>query len=189
MAGGNIVFFATGNRHKVAELEAVLSGCGYRVQSVSTPKIEVQADSLVEIAVHAASMAYLSLGRPVAVEDAGLFVDALSGFPGPYSSYVYKTIGIKGLLRLMEDVEDRSASFLSVIAYAGPWGVKVFTGKVRGIITREPRGEKGFGFDPVFAPEGADGRTFAEMGLEEKNKWSHRARAAREMCRWLVEAG
>ena len=187
MGDGKVVLFATGNQHKVAELSMVLGECGYRVQLASAPKIEVQSDNLVEIAVHAVSTAYLALGRPVAVEDAGLFVDALSGFPGPYSSYVYKTIGVRGLLRLMEGVEDRSARFLSVIAYAGPWGVRVFTGQVQGVITREPRGGQGFGFDPIFSPYGAAGRTFAEMSLEEKNKWSHRARAAREMCEWLVD--
>ncbi len=182
-----LVLFATGNRHKLAELDAVLSGCGYRAEAAGVPKLELQADTLEEIAVAAAATAYAAAGRPVAVEDAGLFVDSLNGFPGPYTSYVYKTLGIRGLLRLLEGVADRSAEFRSVIAYAGPWGVRVFTGTVRGRIALEPRGSGGFGYDPVFIPEG-ETRTFAEMSLEEKNRYSHRAAAARQLCRWLREA-
>ncbi|NOZ89276.1 MAG: RdgB/HAM1 family non-canonical purine NTP pyrophosphatase, partial [Crenarchaeota archaeon] len=131
-----------------------------------------------------AAAAYALTGTPVAVEDAGLFVDALSGFPGPYSSYVYKTIGVHGILRLLEGEENRAARFVSVIAYAGPWGVQLFRGEVKGSIAAEPRGSGGFGFDPIFIPEGAD-KTFAEMNIEEKNMYSHRARAARKLCSWL----
>lgn len=181
------ILFATSNRHKLAELDAVLRGCGYRAEAAAAPKMELQADSLEEIAVAAAAAAYAATGRPVAVEDAGLFVDALNGFPGPYTSYVYKTLGVPGLLRLLEGVANRAAEFRSVIAYAGPWGVKVFAGRVRGRIAKEPRGTGGFGYDPVFIPEG-EARTFAEMTLEEKNRYSHRAAAARELCRWLQEA-
>ncbi len=182
-----VVRFATGNKHKVEELSHVLQTCGVKVEPVSVAKVEIQSDRLENIAATAASLAYSILGEPVAVEDAGLFVDALRGFPGPYSSYVYKTIGFDGLLRLLGDTRERGAGFVSIIAYAGPWGVRLFRGEVRGRIALEPRGRGGFGFDPVFIPEG-DTRTFAEMSLEEKNRFSHRARAAREMCRWLREA-
>ncbi len=179
-----VVYFATSNRHKLEELNAALRGCGARAEPVEAPKLELQGESLEEIAAAAASLAYSILHRPVAVEDAGLFVEALNGFPGPYSSYVFRTIGYWGLLKLMDGVEERSAFFKSVVAYAGPWGVKLFTGIVRGFIAYEPRGSKGFGFDPVFIPEGSD-KTFAEMEVEEKNRFSHRAKAARALCEWL----
>jgi len=178
------VLFATGNRHKLEELGRVLRECGLVPRTVDVAKLEVQSDDIGVVAAYAAVHAYSVLGRPVLVEDAGLFVNALGGFPGPYSSYVYKTIGLNGLLKLLEGVRERTAVFRSALAYAGPWGVVVFKGEVRGRIAEEPRGSAGFGFDPVFIPEGVE-RTFAEMSTEEKNRISHRARAARKFCDWL----
>lgn len=179
------ILFATQNKHKLEELQAVLGSCGYMVKPATAPKIEVQSTSLETVAVYAAVAAYNYLGEPVAVEDAGLFIKAFNGFPGPYSSYAYKTIGVQGILKLLEGVTDRRAYFKSVIAYAGPWGVRVFTGIVHGYIASEARGAHGFGFDPIFTPRGST-KTFAEMGIEEKNLYSHRARAAQKLCRWLT---
>ncbi len=181
-----VILFATQNMNKVEELRAVLESCGYSVEPIDTPKVEIQSSSLETIAAYAAIIAYNHLGKPVVVEDAGLFIDALRGFPGPYSSYVYKTIGVQGILRLLEGVSERTAYFKSVIAYAGPWGVELFIGVVRGRIVEEARGSQGFGFDPIFVPEGSN-KTFAEMSIEEKNRYSHRARAASKFCEWLTE--
>lgn len=183
--GARIIAIATSNKHKVEEINNILSGCGYRVEPVNVPKIEVQSASLVEVATFAAATAYHVLHRPVIVEDAGLFVEALNGFPGPYSAYVYKTIGISGLLRLLEGESNRKAVFRSVIALAHRGGVEIFTGETRGAISLEPRGSQGFGFDPVFVPLG-ETRTFAEMSIEEKNRFSHRGRAAKKLCEWLT---
>jgi len=184
--GMGVIRVATGNRHKIEELNRILRGCGYRAEPAPVYKVELQLDDLAAIAAHAAAHAYAVSSVPVLVEDAGLFVDALGGFPGPYSSYVYRTIGVKGLLRLMEGAASRRAVFRSALAYAGPWGVALFVGETRGRIIEEPRGVGGFGFDPVFAPDGVE-KTFAEMSIEEKNKYSHRARAARLLCKWLRE--
>ncbi len=183
---GTSIAIATSNLHKVEEINNVLSECGYRVEPVDAPKVEVQSDSLVEIVLFAASTAYHVLHKPVIVEDAGLFIESLSGFPGPYSSYVYKTIGISGVLRLLSGKANRRAIFKSAIALAHQSGVVVFEAEVLGRITNEPRGTKGFGFDPIFVPSGSD-KTFAEMSLEEKNKLSHRGKAARKLCTWLKE--
>jgi len=119
------------------------------------------------------------------VEDAGLFVEALKGFPGPYSAYVYRTLGTRGILKLMENVEDRAASFRSVVVFSSPEHQPVcFSGEVKGRISMEERGDSGFGFDPIFEPEAGDGRTFAEMTTEEKNRYSHRAEALRRFAKW-----
>jgi len=124
----------------------------------------------------------------VFVEDAGLFIDALNGFPGPYSSYVYRTIGVEGVLKLVEG-KSRGAAFVSVIALYHPGkGVRVFKGMCRGVIAQHPRGFSGFGFDPIFIPEGV-GKTFAEMREDEKNKLSHRGEAARKLIEWLKNTG
>ncbi len=179
---GKEIAIATSNIHKIRELEQVLSKCSIRLRQVDIPKIEIQSEDLQLVAINAAIAVYNILREPVIVEDAGLFVEALSGFPGSYSSYVFKTIGINGILRLLEGVEDRRAYFESVIALAHNRGVLCVRGRVYGSIATEPRGSGGFGFDPIFVPEGST-KTFAEMSLEEKNKYSHRGRAARELCR------
>ncbi len=180
------LYLATSNRHKVEEIALALAQYGIEVVAVKAEKLEIQSRSLEEIALTAAKN-LSEMDAPVAVEDAGLFIRALRGFPGPYSHYAYDTIGIPGVLKLLEGVEDRRAVFVSVIAVKTPDGrVEAFRGEVEGIITREPRGTRGFGFDPIFQPLGAS-KTFAEMTIEEKNAYSHRAKAARALAEWLVK--
>ena len=121
--------------------------------------VEVQDDSLKSIAKTSATDAVGKCGLPIIVEDAGLFIEALNGFPGPYSSYVYRTLGTEGILKLMKNVDEREAYFQSVVAFSSPEEVpKCFHGKVKGKIFREVRGRPGFGFDPIFEPSGSRGR-------------------------------
>jgi len=181
------LYIATSNRHKVEEIELALAPYGIMVVQVPLAKLEIQSSDLEEIALTAAR-SLREMDAPVAVEDAGLFIRALRGFPGPYSHYVYETIGIRGVLRLLEGVSDRRASFVSVIAVKMPDGrTLAFRGEVEGTITSEPRGERGFGFDPIFQPLGSS-RTFAEMTVEEKNACSHRARAAKALADFLLKS-
>lgn len=173
-----ILYLLTGNRHKVEEIREVAERYGIEILPIDGYKLEIQSDSLEEIAATSAYIAHVLLKKPVLVEDAGLFINALGGFPGPYSSYVYKTIGLHGILRLMEDVEDRRACFKSAAAIVDGLVSLVASGEVCGYITREPRGTGGFGFDPIFTPgDQASWKTFAEMDVAEKNRYSHRARA------------
>jgi XTP/dITP diphosphohydrolase len=178
----------TGNRHKLEELSAVLKPYGVSLYQLAVGKFEVQSDSIEEIALAAARHAYSQLRVPLIADDSGLFIDSLNGFPGPYSSYAYKTIGIQGILRLLHASRSRRACFRAAIAAVIPPYEKVFTGQICGYIAHEPRGSGGFGFDPIFVPDEGDGRTFAEMSLEEKNSISHRARAARALGEWLLRA-
>ncbi|BAN90194.1 XTP/dITP diphosphatase [Aeropyrum camini] len=178
------ILLVTGNRGKLEEAREVLGEYGVEVEQAQAWKLEVQSESLEEIALQAARIAYAQLRRPLAVEDAGLFINALNGFPGPYSSYAYKTIGIPGVLRLLEGAADRRGCFRAAVAYIAPLVERVFTGEVCGSIAREPRGSQGFGFDPIFIPEGYT-RTFAELGPGVKNRISHRARAFRRLGEWL----
>ena len=111
---------------------------------------------------------------------------SLGGFPGAYAAFVNRTIGPEGLLRLMSGSSNRSAEFVSAVAFVGHSpGPRVFVGRLRGNISLRPRGSHGFGFDPVFVPAGLQ-RTLAELTLEEKCALSHRAKALRAMGRWLV---
>ena len=177
----------TTNKGKLEEFEQLFKqyNLRYRVELLKTK--EIQSSDLREIAKESVLYAYNILREPVLVEDAGLFIDSLNGFPGPYSSYVYKTIGVGGLLKLMNNIEERSASFKSVIGFYSPYtGIKFFAGEVRGSISYEPRGVSGFGFDPIFIPDEGDGRTFAEMEVHEKNKISHRGRSSKKFIEWIT---
>jgi len=185
---GRVVFFATGNVHKFNEARSILTGLDIAVGMLRVKDTEIQSDSLVEIAQASARDVFKRCGLPVIVEDAGLFIDALNGFPGPYAAYVYKTIGNAGLLKLMTGVENRQAVFQSAIAYCDgdAEAAVVFEGEAAGKITKEERvgnGKSGFGFDPIFKPSGS-AKTFAEMTLEEKNGFSHRAKAVRKIAEW-----
>jgi XTP/dITP diphosphohydrolase len=211
-----VLRYVTTNEGKVAEAREYLDD----VSALDFDYTEIQSDSLGAIAARGAREAHAHADEPVIVDDAGLFVDALSGFPGPYSAYVEDTVGVEDVGRLAarkgEADEDRAA-FRCVIAYCdgeafaaspdpvdrgdrvsaaatGPDGgdttdadsdasgppVKLFEGAVRGRIV-EPRGDGGFGYDPIFEH---DGRTLAEMSTAEKNAISHRGRALAKFAEW-----
>ena len=183
---GAEIFFLTRNRKKFEEASEILRGFGIRALSMPEERLEIQSDDLCEIAKFSSSEASRARGVPLISEDAGLFVDSLGGFPGPYSSYAFRTIGVGGLLKLLDGIAERGAEFRSAVSFCAPGlGPVCFLGRVRGWITEEARGSQGFGFDPVFVPEGGGDRTFAEMGLEEKNKYSHRAKALEKFARWF----
>jgi len=172
---------------KWAEFRELLSAYGIEASLIRAELREIQSSDVAEIARVSVEEALDRFGDDVIVEDAGLYIDALHGFPGPYSSYVYKTIGLSGVLKLMEGKTARSASFVSALAYASRLrGILVFKGVCRGEIAHEQRGTGGFGFDPIFIPEEGDGRTFAEISLEEKNRISHRYKSTREFASWYI---
>lgn len=193
---GKVVFFATGNIHKFNEARVVLAEYGLAAGMLRVKALEIQSDNLTEIATSSAVEARKRCHLPLIVEDAGLFVDALKGFPGPYAAYVYKTVENSGLLKLMENVQNRKATFRSAIAYCDNDSGKTvcFEGETAGEITAKERMtsfESAFGFDPIFQPTG-NKRTFAEMTLTEKNGISHRAQAIRKFAKWYkthVDAG
>ncbi|MBS7616592.1 XTP/dITP diphosphatase [Candidatus Bathyarchaeota archaeon] len=183
---GKVIFFATGNIHKFNEARQVLSRHKITVGMLKVKTLEIQSENLEEIAKTSVVHAFRQCDIPIIVEDAGLFVEALNGFPGPYASYVYKTISNEGLLKLMEKNMNRRAKFQSVVAYFSEEldTPLCFKGEVWGEITEKiRRGCSGFGFDPIFKPFGSQ-KTFAEMSITEKNKYSHRAKAFRKFAKW-----
>ena len=180
------VYFATGNRAKYLEAAQIAATYGIHLRHLRLAKQEIQAQWLTEIVTFAAKQAEEATQHAVVCEDAGFFVKALMGFPGPYSSYVFKTLGINGIMKLMTKVKNRAASFSSAVAYCEPGHRSVcFTGTVKGVVSTEPRGSYGFGFDPIFVPSKGDGRTFAEMQTHEKNAFSHRANAFKRFSKWF----
>ena len=185
---GRVVFFATNNIHKFAEAREVLAEHKLAVGMLKVKALEIQSDDLEEIAMKSVADAFHRCNLPIIVEDAGLFIDSLHGFPGPYSAYVYRTIGNEGLLKLMKNTENRSARFRSVIAYNSTElkSSACFKGEVTGKITKKQRQQKrelGFGFDPIFKPDKSE-KTFGEMSPLEKNRYSHRAQALRKFAKW-----
>ena len=180
------VTFASTNQNKFLEAQAILAPFGISVDFGNISLVELQSDSLEEIAREKAGSAFEQIGKPVIVEDDGLFINALKGFPGQYSSFVFKTIGNEGILKLLEHTTDRSASFRSLIAYHDGRTISVSEGRVEGRIPTVPS-QGGWGYDPIFVPAGSS-LTFAEL-KEEKNKFSHRWRGLAKFAEFLLASG
>lgn len=196
----NIVF-ATNNRHKLEEISALL-GDSFGILGLKDLDIEEEIpedhDTLEENASQKAWYIYNRTGKSCFADDTGLEVEALDGAPGVYSAR-YSRIGtpvfpdlepaegnIKKLLLAMEGINERSAQFRTVISLVLGGEEHRFEGVIKGVITTDSSGSLGFGYDPVFRPEGYT-QTFADMVLSQKNQISHRARAVRKLAQFLKE--
>ena len=193
------VVVATGNAHKVTEIEAILApvmpGTSFYAlgELGDFPEPVENGDSFTENAIIKAQAACEQTGLPAVADDSGLVVDALSGEPGIMSA---RWAGVHGddarnnakLMREMEGVadDDRTARFHSSVVLIYPDG-SVLTGEgdCEGMIGREPKGENGFGYDPLFWPAETPGRTMAELEPAEKNAISHRGYALADLARQL----
>ncbi len=185
-----ILHFATGNANKFEEAKAYLEGNvpGLALKQLKVNLPELQADSLAEVAKFKVEGAARICKGNVFVEDAGLFVPALNGFPGVFSAEVKKMLDCKGILKLMEDYTDpeKRAAYFEVCTclFLKKTGeVKAFMGRIDGTLSFEERGKQGFGFDPIFISSEPAGnvKTFAEMELEEKNQVSHRSKSLQKL--------
>ena len=182
---GKIAYFVTSNIHKFLEARNILAEYKLATAKLRVEAIEIQDDNLENIARFSVLDAVNKCKLPVFVEDAGIFIEALKGFPGPYSKFVFNTVTLKGILKLMDGVENRNAYFMSVIAFASPQEQPIyFVGKVDGKISLQQKGKSGFGYDPIFIPDDGDGRTFAELTTKEKNRLSHRGEALKLFAEW-----
>jgi len=170
--------FVTSNENKLREAAEIL-GLDLDRADVDVP--EIQSLDFGEVAAAKALAVREALGSPpypVIVDDSGLAVVAWGGFPGPLTKWLMKSVGNAGLLRMLDAEDDRSACAICTVAVVDERGaIQIFRGVVEGEISCEPRGKGGFGFDPIFVPEGKT-RTYAEMG-SAKSADSHRARALR----------
>lgn len=145
---------------------------------------EVQADRLEKVVRFAAAILDDQIGGDYLIDDSGLFIDQYGGFPGVYSSYVQKRLGCAGILKLMTGAQVRSATFQTVFLLRRGGEHTVFSGECQGAIAEAERGRGGFGFDPIFLPDGSS-KTFAEMSVSEKNTVSHRSRAVEALAAYL----
>src|SRR5919109_4925203 len=169
------ITFASTNQNKFLEVQSILSTLSITVDFYQIPLVEIQSDSLKEIAEEKAKTAFAKVGRSVIVEDDGLFIDSLAGFPGQYSSFVFKTIGNDGILKLLAGSAKRSAYFSSVIAFYNGIILSISDGRVDGRISDRITEGGGWGYDPIFMPAGTN-LTFAQL-KKSKNEYSHRKRA------------
>jgi XTP/dITP diphosphohydrolase len=154
----------------------LLAEAGVKLTHADRTYPEIQADRLEKVVRFAARVLDDQIRGDYLLDDSGFFVDHLGGFPGVYSSYVYKRLGCAGILKLMDRVQARGATFETVFLLRGEESHEVFHGQCRGTVADQERGARGFGFDPIFVPDGTM-KTFAEMSLSEKNAVSHRGRA------------
>lgn len=181
------IYFATGNKNKFREVEAILGSGEIQIEPFSIQRVEVQSENLESVARFSLQVIKHQIPGPCFVEDAGLFIDTLNGFPGPYSSYVFKKIGNQGILDLLKGKQKREATFKSAIAYCRPdQEIQVVLGETIGHIGHEIRG-KGWGFDPIFVPGDKGGKTYGEMAPPAKNQISHRRKALDKLRNILLE--
>ena len=177
------LYFASSNIHKFEESQRILSNLGLNISLFKTTLEEIQSDSLSKIAERKAIDAYTKVQKPVIIEDDGLFINSLNGFPGPYSSYVYDTIGNKGIIRLLENIESRNAKFVAIIAYCnGVDDVQLFESSIPGKISLSIE-KGGWGYDPIFIPDG-ESKTYANVS--DKDKFSHRSASLKKFSDWFM---
>src|SRR3989344_9693217 len=176
-------YFATSNKGKFAEAKEKFRAAGLKLKRKPVDLLEIQDDDLVKISKISAAPLVRIFKKPFFVEDAGFFVNALNGFPGPYTKYAYYSIGPKGILKLMQGKKNRSAYFVSAIVFRDGGREKVFKGICRGNVTHSVQGSRGFGFDPIFIPKG-ERKTFAS-DLSLKQRVSHRSLALRKLINYL----
>lgn len=178
------IYFVTSNKGKFEEVTDILSSFYVVQKDIGYP--EIQSSSLKEIIVFGLNSLQDTGIEKIIIEDSGLFIDAFQGFPGVYSAYIYQCIGSSGILKLMEGIANRRAVFRSMIGYRDNISdeVTLFEGSCKGFISEVLKGEQGFGFDPIFIPQGSN-LTFAQMTKQEKNRYSHRGKSVRKLKNFL----
>jgi XTP/dITP diphosphohydrolase len=165
--------FVTSNPNKWQEAQRIL---GYAIERVELELPEMQAETVTEVALFKARAAFEKLKRPVIVEDAGVELLGLGGFPGPYIKYWEKLGGLASICRAADGLGDRRVRAVCALGICSASGSDVVEGAVEGLLSLQPRGQSGFGWDAIFVPKG-EGRTFGEMSAAEKDARSHRRKA------------
>ena len=164
------ILFITGNKKKVEEVKAIT---GLNVSAKNLDIAEIQSLDVEEVAKAKALSAFNLTGCPVMVDDTGMNINSLNGLPGALVAWFLDNLKPEGILKIMANEKERGASVCTCIAYADQTGVFAFTGTIPGKVSETLKGENGFGYDPIFIPDGGD-KTYAEMTADEKNEISMR---------------
>lgn len=184
------IYFVSNNLNKYSEIESMLNDKIIDLDLKFCKKyiIEIQDEKIETIAMEKAKSAYNIVKKPILIEDDGLFINSLKGFPGQYSKFIFKSIGNKGIIRLLKGSSDRSAFFKSIFVYNDGIIAKVFYGKINGKISSTIT-QGGWGYDPIFIPlkrNNKKGITFAKLSqTNKKNELSHRRIAFYKFIKWF----
>ena len=184
------LYFVSNNLHKYSEIKSMSNDkiIGLDLKFCKQDIIEIQNEKIEKIAIEKAKSAYNIVKKPIIIEDDGLFIKSLNGFPGQYSKFILKSIGNIGIIRLLKGSSDRSAYFKSIFVYNDGIIIKVFYGKIIGKISSTIT-EGGWGYDPIFIPlnrNNKKGITFAKLSqTNKKNELSHRRIAFYKLIKWF----
>lgn len=184
------LYFVSNNLHKYSEIKSMSNDkiIGLDLKFCKQDIIEIQNEKIEKIAIEKAKSAYNIVKKPIIIEDDGLFIKSLNGFPGQYSKFILKSIGNIGIIRLLKGSSDRSAYFKSIFVYNDGIIIKVFYGKIIGKISSTIT-EGGWGYDPIFIPlnrNNKKGITFAKLSqTNKKNELSHRRIAFYKFIKWF----
>lgn len=182
------ILFGTSNLHKLQEARNIFSETKFEVIHYPVDLLEIQNSSVEKIAIF--SLEKLPpTDNEIFVEDTGLFIEGLNGFPGPYAAQTFKTLGNPGIIKLMYEIDNRKAFFESSVAFRDKNGkILAFTARCNGIISKKIFGEH-WGFDPIFVPLddlNPENKTFSQLGEEIKNNISHRSKALHMLKNFLI---
>ena len=176
------LYFATTNEGKLSEAQAILKT---EIESIGLEIDEIQSIDNKKVAIEKAKAYFKEVKKTLFVDDTSLIFNALKVFPGTYINDFTKVLGNDGVLSLLKGHKDRSATAIVTIAYTtNGKDVEVFEGKINGKIAIKPKGTDGHGWDPIFIPKG-NTKTFAQMKMDEKNKYSMRTKALQKFKKWL----
>lgn len=176
------ILFATTNKEKIKEAQEIL---GIHIEGIGLDIAETQSLEPKKVAVNKALAYFQKLQQPLFVEDVSLTFNSLNGLPGPYIDGFFTALGNEGLIKILSPFKDKSATAQTTLTYVDQDQEPIsFVGQVEGTISQQPLGENGFGWDPIFIPNGHI-KTFAQMTKEEKNSFSMRRLALIQMQKYL----
>ena len=176
------IVLVTGNKGKLAEARRL---CGADIEAVEVDLPEIQSLDLLTVLRAKGDEALRRLQRPLIVEETGLELTAMAGFPGPLVKWMLAAVGADGISRAAIAIGDDRVTARCALLLLEPGREVVAVGETRGRVVAPPRGDDGFGWDPIFIPEGED-RTYAQLRPEEKDRLSHRGRAWRALLKKLT---
>ena len=179
------ISFISSNIHKYQEIKVIFEhNPKIQVEHIQKHLKEIQADNLEDIAIFSLENLSIDSSRKYYfVEDSGLFIKSLKGFPGPYSSYVFNKLGNEGILKIMKNIDIREAYFQSTIALKTNTGIFTFTGITQGQISKKIS-ESGWGYDPIFIIDSEYPNTLGDLG-KKKDTVSHRYHATKKLMKYL----
>lgn len=175
------LYFITGNKGKLAEIESIL---GIKLQNIALDLDEIQEMDIEKIVRKKAIDAYSKIKQPLIVDDGGVYFETWNGFPGPLVKFIDKTGGVDLVLRMLKNETNRNIVLKAAIGYHDGKDVQVFIGEIKAKIAQEPKGTNGWSWDTIFIPESLD-KTLAELTNEEKNEISHRRKAIEKFKEYL----